>query len=326
MTSLRNDERGFTFIEVMLAMVLMLVVSGATMAVFAAMERNNAYNQRFNESQTRVRVATDTLAKRLRNLASPADATSPAADQQPIERANAQDLIFRAVNSSGAATTDNPQNLERYRYCLNTTTKRLYVQRQTWTGVTPATPPATACPGDGWTTTAVLAEDVVNGTGRAVFQYQVSPTPGSYSETTSVSTANHPNTVSIRTFLYVDPDTAHRPKETSLTSRVFLRNQNRPPTALLAVDALANKVTLNASASDDPEGNPLKYTFYDNGAAVTDPATNLPMTTTTNALWILKPASGSHSFTVRVEDVGNLKVTSSPAIDLTCNTTTCWKP
>jgi prepilin-type N-terminal cleavage/methylation domain-containing protein len=326
-TRVRSDA-GFTLIEVMLAMVLMLVVSGATLATFAVMERGNARNQRFNAAQTQVRTATDTLAKRLRNLASPANPGSAAADQQPIERANANDFIFRAINSEGGATTDNPQNLQRYRYCLNPTTKRIYVQRQTWSGVMPATPGAVACPGGGWTETQVLVQDVTNGS-RALFHYTLNPVVGSYSESTSVAVANHPITVGVRTTLWLDPDPAHKPTESLLSSRIFLRNQNRPPIAALDVRALGNKVTLNASAAEDPEGNFLLYQFFNNGVALKD-SSNVTIPPSTSAVYTYQPGAGTHRYTVTVTDVGKLTTSSTPAVVVPCttvsSTTTCTAP
>ena len=320
-----RSSAGFTFIEVMLAMVLMLVVSGATMAVFAAMERGNSRNQRYNVSQQQIRTATDALAKRLRNLASPANPGSPSADQQPIERAEAQDLIFRAINSDGAATALNPQNLERYRYCLANDGK-LYVQRQTWIGVMPASPSAAACPAPGWMETRVLAEDVVNGT-RPAFHYTLNPEAGEFSEEEQVDAIDHPITVAVRTTLWIDPDTAHKPLESQLQTRVFLRNQNRPPIAALDVKALGNKVTLNASAADDPEGNALLYQFFDNGVALTDATTGVTIPAGTSAVYTLRPAAGTHQYTVEVTDVGKLSVRSTPAKVVTCttvsSTTTC---
>jgi prepilin-type N-terminal cleavage/methylation domain-containing protein len=113
----RTSEAGFTFVEVMLAMVLMLVVFAATLTIFTTVERGYRNNQALNVSQSQARQATDTLAARLRNLASPSNGTSQA-DQQPLERAEAQDLVFRTVKQDGAPTALNPQNLERYRYCL----------------------------------------------------------------------------------------------------------------------------------------------------------------------------------------------------------------
>ena len=320
-----RGSAGFTLIEVMLAMVLMFVVSGATMAVFAAMERGNNRNQRFNASQTQVRVATDTLAKRLRNLASPASAGAASTDQQPIERAKSQDLIFRSINSDGGATALNPQNLERYRYCLNSD-RKLYVQRQTWTGAAPATPPAAACPGPGWTETRILVEHVSNGT-RGVFNYTLNPVAGSYSEVPEVAAADHPITVAVRTTLWIDPDPASKPAESQLMSRVFLRNQNRPPIPGLDVKALGAKVTLNASAADDPEGNALRYQFFDNGVAITD-TSGVTIPAGTSAVYTLRPEAGTHNYTVEVTDVGNLSVRSNPAKVVTCttasSTTTCF--
>jgi len=326
-TRVRSDA-GFTLIEVMLAMVLMAVVSSATLAVFAAMERGNARNQRYNAAQTQVRTATDTLAKRLRNLASPANPGSASSDQQPLERANPKDLIFRAINSEGAATTNNPQNLQRYRYCLNTTTKRLYVQRQTWTGVMPATPGATDCPGGGWTETKVLVEDVTND-GRALFHYTLNPVAGSYSEANTVATADHPITIGVRTTLWIDPDPANKPVESLLSTRIFMRNQNRPPVAALDVRALGNKVTLNASAAEDPEGNFLLYQFFNNGSPLLNTA-NEVIAPSTSAVYTYQPGAGTHRYTVRVTDVGKLTTESTPAVVVPCSTvsstTTCTAP
>ncbi len=313
-----SAQAGFTLIEVLLAMVLMLIVLGATLAVFNAMERGNRDNQNLNESQQQIRSAVDALAKRLRNLASPA-AGGAAVSAQPIERAQPQDLIFRSVNSAGPATTSNPQNLERYRYCLSPT-GRLNVQRQTWSGTAPVTPPATACPGAGWTETRVAAQSVVNST-RPVFHYQVSPDPGTHSEQTSVLVGSFATIVALRSTLWVDPDLAHRPSETSLSTRVFLRNQNRPPLAALDVKAAGNTLTLNASASDDPEGNPLLYQFFDNGTALKDAAA-VVIPPSNRAVAIYKPAAGPHSLTVTVTDVGGLGATSA-AHTATCNATAC---
>jgi prepilin-type N-terminal cleavage/methylation domain-containing protein len=321
MIARRADNAGFTLIEVLLAMTLMLVILGATLAVFNAMERGNRDNQRLNESQQHARVATDTLAKRLRNLASPANPGASAISQQPLERATAQDLVFRSVNSQGPATTANPQNLERYRYCLGSD-RKLYALRQTWTGAAPTTPADTACPGSGWPEQRVVAENVVNDA-RPVFHYQLSPQPGTYSETNTVAAADFATAIALRTTLWVDPDVARRPSETSLETRVFLRNQNRPPIAALDVKATSGaKLTLNASSSDDPEGNPLQYEFFDGGNPLIDPATGQPLAPSPSAVFTYKPSAGAHSLTVRVTDVGNLSATST-ARTAFCNSTSC---
>ena len=199
--STRRDT-GFSLVELLLAMTLSLVILGATLTVFASAERGHRDNQRQNEAQDQVRFATDTLARRLRNLASPTDAgTTP---EQPIERANAQDLIFRTVNSAGAADPANPQNLQRYRYCLAPDKPLLYVQRQTWSATAdPGMPPGTDCPASGWSETSVAASSVTNGA-RAVFSYERNAI-GSFSEQPDVAEADFPTVVAIGTRLFVDP-------------------------------------------------------------------------------------------------------------------------
>jgi prepilin-type N-terminal cleavage/methylation domain-containing protein len=318
-------QAGFTFVEVLLAMGLMSVVFAATLAVFTTMERGSATNQRLNENQQQARVATDTLAKRLRNLASPSDSTNPL-DQQPLERAQPFDLVFRTVRSDGAApTAANPQNLERYRYCLGSD-KVLYEQRQTWTGAMPATPSSTACPGGGWPSERAIVRNVVNGT-RPVFHYQGSPEPGVYNELTSVSPADFPTAIALRSTLFVDPDPDVRPGAATLSTRVFLRNQNRPPTAQLSVVASGRKITMNASMSDDPEGNALTYEWLNAGNGLIDPNTSAPYGYLANSTFSFNaPSAGTYTLTVRVKDVGGLTALSSPAKTVTCtgtSTVTC---
>ena len=307
-----SREAGFTLVEVLLAMVLMLVLLAATLAVFATMERGSRDNQRQNDVQRDTRVATDSLARRLRNLASPSDAAGATA-QQPIERAEAQDLVFRTVNGdTTAATAANPQNLERYRYCLSST-KQLHVQRQTWTGADPGIPGAASCPGGGWPESRVVATGVVNAA-RPVFSYLLSPV-GSYSEQSSVAPASFSTVVGIRSELFVDADTARKPRESTLTTRVFLRNQNRQPVAgFTAVVVSGRKIQLNGTDSDDPEGVQLAYAWYLDGVKLAS----------TSATPTFNATVGTHSVYLKVTDVGNLSA-QTPARTITCLSisTTC---
>jgi type II secretory pathway component PulJ len=318
MSPRRSSEAGFTFIEVMLAMGLMLIVFAATLTIFSTVERGYRDNQRLNDSQMQARQATDTLARKLRNLASPSNGTS-ANEQQPLERAEPQDLVFRTVRGDGAPTTGNPQNLERYRYCLGPD-KVLYEQRHTWTGTLPAVPGDIACPSGGWTETRQIAQHVVNA-GRPVFHYQGSPVPGTYSELTSVDPADFPTAIALRSTLYIDPDVDHKPAATTLTTRVFLRNQNRPPLPEFSITVSANKLTLNGSGSSDPEGKPLMYKWLDNGAPIKD-AKGVDIPPSANAVLTFKAAPGSHSIELEVIDVGNLSARAAPQ-SKTCTTTAC---
>lgn len=67
--------------------------------------------------------------------------------------------------------------------------------------------------------------------------------------------------------LLVDTDTVRPPGATRLSTGVFLRNQNRRPTASFNATRTAGGLVLNGSASGDPEGDPLRYVWC-RGAAV----------------------------------------------------------
>jgi prepilin-type N-terminal cleavage/methylation domain-containing protein len=314
---LRRQD-GFSLIELMIAMTLMIVIMSATLGVFATMERKSRDSSRRNDQERTTRVAVDLLAKRLRNLASP---SSGGATPQALERANPSDLMFRTVSSTGTATAANPQNLERYRYCLGTN-NRLYAERQAGTDWTATAPTLTACgPTDGWAgTRSVIAQDVVNGA-RPLFKFQISPTPGTYSEQSTVTQANFPNDIAVRAELFVDADPGKGPKEVSLNTRVFLRNQNRPPTATFSVTYSGSfGVTFNASDSTDPENNPLYFQWSD-GATIKQAFSQ-------QATWTPFPAftaNSTHVVSLVVRDIGGLQVAAATKT-ITCNATQCTGP
>ncbi len=102
-----------------------------------------------------------------------------------------------------------------------------------------------------------MAENVVNGRATARFKYQVSPMPGTYSEQSTVAQADFPNDIAIRTELFIDADTNRAPRETTITTRVFLRNQNRPPSAkLTATYSSSELVTLERLGLAGPGEQP----------------------------------------------------------------------
>ena len=336
MSALRRQE-GLTLVEVLLAAGLMLVVMTATIAVFASMERGVHDNQALNVDQLRARVSTDTLVRRLRNAANPDPTPITVAGagtqvQQPLVRAQAQDLIFRTVRSDGAATTGNPQNVQLYRYCLSQGERRLYAQRLTSTSGIPAAPTTTACPGAGWPADLqqIVAADVSNGE-RPAFRYLTSPLAGSYTEQDALAAADFPTAIGIRTQLWLDADATRPPGETHLTSRVFLRNQNRPPVAALNVAVTGTRVVLNASTSVDPENGALAYRFADGSFSIPaqSPACNVttsPALSTcgwgSSAVYTLRPAIGTHSFWVQIRDAGRI-VAESARTTVTCTGTIC---
>jgi prepilin-type N-terminal cleavage/methylation domain-containing protein len=244
-----QSEDGFTLIELLLVSVMMLVVLGATLTTLNQFQRNVKTNEMQNESQEQARRAMDLMARDLRNLASPTPD-----EPEAVEKHELDDVIFQSEGKDKPLDSLNAQNTTRVRYCLDSAEDVLYRQIQTWkTAAAPEAPVASEC-GDraAWTKTMPVAQYVVND-GRPVFSYN-SAEPTEITEVSSL--------------LFVDANPGIRPKEVSLQSTVYLRNQNRAPMAAFSWAATESagdidNIFLNASASTDPEERPMTYHWYD---------------------------------------------------------------
>jgi len=279
-----RGERGeVNLVGVLVGGLLSLVILGATLSLFERGTTVSRDAQTRVDQQERVRVAVDGLTKQLRNLA------SPTPDQpEAVDRATARDLIFKTVDPVGPNTGANGANVKRMRYCLDID-GRLWKQQQRWTGATvPPAPGATNCPGIGWDAgDVVVAQTVVNDdTGEPVFRFN--------STTLSAITR-------IRVSLLVDLDRGKGPEPAELSSGVFLRNQNRAPVASFTATVGATEIVLNASASSDPEGDPLTYIWRDGGTEVGR-----------GIVLRYRPAKGSHSISLEVQDPAGLSSTQGP--------------
>jgi type II secretory pathway pseudopilin PulG len=244
--SQRSSEEGFTLVEVLIAAVLMIIVLGATLTALTSFQKNTATNQRQNDGQDQARSTLDLIARDLRNLASPVLERPEAIDRNlPL------DLIVQS-EGRGTGGSLNARNTMRVRFCLGPD-RKLYRMTQTWTtAAIPNAPAATVCPGTGWTTSTVVAENVVNGT-RPIFTYNAV----GLQDITEVSAT-----------LFVDVNPGTTPAETQLETSVYLRNQNRAPTALFSVEVVNTSILLNASESTDPEEKAMIYSWkIDNVAA-----------------------------------------------------------
>jgi hypothetical protein len=279
-----RGERGeANLVGVLVGGLLSLVILGATFSLFERGTTVAKTAQTRADQQERVRVAVDGITKQLRNLA------SPTPDQpNAVDRATGRDLIFKTVDPVGPNTGANGANIKRMRYCLDVD-GRLWRQQQRWTGATvPAAPAATNCPGIGWDAgDVVVAQTVVNDdTGEPVFRFN-STTLAAISQ--------------IRVSLLVDVDQGQGPEPAELSSGVFLRNQNRAPTASFTATVGAAEIILNGSASSDPEGDPLTYIWKDNGTEVGR-----------GIVLRYQPAKGSHSISLDVQDPSGLSATQGP--------------
>jgi prepilin-type N-terminal cleavage/methylation domain-containing protein len=267
-----RDQSGLTLIEVLVAMVISLIVLGATMSVSIALTNQSRRTTDHNDAQDTARTHLDRLARQLRNLASPTLFTEDyQAQPDAIDVAEPYDLVFRVVDEVRPDGSLNAANVKRVRYCLDASDPargRLYQQEQTWTDRASSDPPpvpsVSSCPGSGWSTTTAVTAQVTNrngGADRPVFVF---------------NSADPQRISQVHTELYVDPDPTRDPVETRLASGVTLRNQNRAPVANIdASPSGAGRVVLNGSGSEDPESRPLTYQWY------VDPPTDLPDCTTT---------------------------------------------
>lgn len=308
-----RHEGGFTLMEMMISMTLTLIVLFSVLDSFDTFNANARENERRSEAQERARLATDQLARDLRNLASPGQ-SSPA-----IEVATRDEIVFKAVDPVGPNTGLNSANMARVRYCLDdddpNDQRRLWKQWQMWTTATPpARPTTTSCPApvtagtyDGvsspvaYSGSARLADSLVNrgnGSHRA-FRFNAS-------SLSDISAIQAKMVVDVQPDLGPpDPITGEptftHEGETELRTGVALRNQNRAPSASFSVTAVGTRqLILNGSQSVDPEGSPLQYAWTVTQSGTT---TTLP---TGPILEYSAPGAGVYTFNLQVKDPANL--------------------
>jgi prepilin-type N-terminal cleavage/methylation domain-containing protein len=276
------EQSGLTLIELLVALALSGVVMGATLGTFAQFEQTTGTNQRLNDAQDQVRVGVAGLSRELRNMASPTDELP-----QAVVRAEGDDLIFQSVSSS---------QTRRVRYCYDGDSSQLWRQVQ----FVPFTlPTAGTCPQTSWGSQRSAVQNVVNAVepDRPVFSYNAA----TLTAITEVAAT-----------LYVDVnENTERPAETSLQASVFLRNQNRSPSASFTADVNGTTVILNGSASADPEGRALEFYWYD-AAVATNLCGPLPDGVPTigcvgqGVVYNYAPPAGTRSVYLLVRDPGTL--------------------
>src|SRR5215213_2708896 len=300
-----SRQDGFTFVEVLLVSTLFLVVLGATIEAMVHFTRNNRLTEIRNDQAEEARTALDRQARQLRNLAK--RVTVPT-----INKATGYDFIFQTSDPSRTWV----------RYCLDTTNAPATPSRaRLWEMVSPSStvPDAGTCPGNtsawesGDGSAKVVADHISNrnaGADRPVFSYSC------LGEATPCPPADSSLVTGVGATLWVDDDVAKDPAELRVSTAVYLRNQNEPPTAAFSVTPLGpGKVFLNATASSDPEGRTLRYFWYQADSAPSFNCADGPPKTPTYyegvALTYTFPTTTapntSQPFTLVICDPGDLK-------------------
>jgi type II secretory pathway pseudopilin PulG len=291
-----NHERGeISLVGLLVAMLIFAVVLGATLTLFDSSTRTNRDTNERVEAADKARDAMDRIAKALRNLANPTTA-----ERYAITTIADDDLVFKTVDPSRPVDVPNKTNAKRVRYCLRATDpqrEQIIEQTQSWTtAATPAAPAAGACgTRTGWTRTEVIADRLtnrINGQDRPLFAYDVKDVA---------------KVTDIHVTVAVDPRPGRGAREMTLSSGVFLRNQNRPPTAIFTPTVTPEGLVLNASASADPEGGTLLYHWTINGVTPSE-CRDDPMVCTVK----LKAPVANRVVGLTVEDAGGLTAQPTP--------------
>jgi prepilin-type N-terminal cleavage/methylation domain-containing protein len=299
----RRSQRGFTLIEVLVAMMLAGVVIGVALGAFNTFQTQAHLDNIRNETQDSARSAIDRLEHDLRNVAAP-KATLPGA----IERAEPYSIVFQKVDGTGKTASEpgnkNTSNAMRVRYCLddsNPLNETVWRQEERWTSeAEPPVPPLTNCPekveesAERWQTSTKLVPHVTNRVGgqggpeqpqRHLFQY--SPNEAEVGKITAVIAT-----------VFVNLSPGKLPGESELTSAVSFRNGNRPPTASCTANLEGTNILLNASESTDPEGLALTYKWWDNGTL---------LASTSQDPLVKEESAGLHKFKLVVTNPGGLQ-------------------
>jgi type II secretory pathway pseudopilin PulG len=282
MSRLRKQD-GYTLPELLVGMVLMMIVMFASLTVLDQFRAIRGRTDRRVDLQDSARSTSRQLARSLRNLAASPDLPGV------VERADPYDLVFRAVDRPRADTGLNTRNLRRVRYCLdasNPAQGKLYEQTQRWNSTSaPSVPSATDCPTDAWGPARLVADRMTNRAGgidRPLWIY-------GRTSTGQIS--------SVKLNLFMNDAPKMRSREVALETGVFLRNQNRAPTAVFTAAAVGIRhILFNGSGSVDPEGQPLDYYWYADNVEV---GRGLIFD-------YLVPAAGNYVVKLEVRDPGGL--------------------
>jgi prepilin-type N-terminal cleavage/methylation domain-containing protein len=327
-TAALHNDRGWTLVELLVAMTLMLIVLSATLTSFNAFSNNSKRNFDFNDQQDQVRTTLDTIVRQARNLANP---TTGAAGSTftTIAYAGSDRLVFQTTDpqkqwvSYCLDSTTPTRGVIWYQTTANNTLTPNVVNSGSATGSNNSGPMVQGCPSQSpnWSTQLRVGDFVTNRANnqdRPLFSYFATDGPV---PTVPVPLADTSKVVRVGTSVFMKLDPNRAPAETELASAAYMRNQNQPPTSsFVATVSGGSNYTFDAGASLDAEGRTLLYDWYTAPTNVATVPTNLPSCSaakpdfTANPTWdclgttvvIRKTISTATNVFLRVTDPGAL--------------------
>lgn len=292
MTRLRGQE-GLSLPEILVSVLIGLLVLGSGVTVFTSFLTRSASADRRTNAQDTVRLAVDQVAIQLRSAMSEGTPGS-----QPVVAVSDHSIVFRAPMES-ANTSNNPLGLRYIRYCLGRSSdgeEHLYRQTAPYdTGSNRNWPTSLGCPGGAWPTQLEVADSFVNMRDEIpLFRPRLDGSG---------------NVTSIEIHAAVDVDPLKDPPATHLETAVEMRNVNRPPTAAVTCQPAANGYALcDASASADPDGQSLSYSWTMGGTALSNTSYRLSQGGLVSGR--------SYAFEVKVTDSGGANATAAQTVNM----------
>lgn len=293
---LLREERGMTLTEVVAAMFVAVILFGAAVTTFVTFLGTSTKADDQTQSQEAARSTLERMSSQLRN-----GMATGSTGSQPVQHISDFDLVFLAPDAKGTSTTANPRALTYHRYCLgnnNNKQEQLWYQTSPFNSASQATAPVRdKCPSTSWATRYRMADHLTNRDDPIVPLFAP-----------SYDAAGNVQHVAVAARADWNPDM--RPPAVLLRTKVTLRNLNRAPTASVTCKGLANGHAIcDASASSDPDGQALNYSWSMNGTTVSGESTyRLDYSP-------LAPGA-SRTFTVTVSDSGNATATASQTVSI----------
>jgi prepilin-type N-terminal cleavage/methylation domain-containing protein len=260
-----SGQRGFTMIEMLVALAITMVLMGAVSMLLTTFLRQNNSDSTRDQAQANAQILVDRITHELRSAAAPGGGSTG-----PLGKAGAYDIAFQTV-APGSAPSGNPTNQIWVRYCLDgsSTLWRQSTSPSSSASTSSSPPDTSACPstssswviqGNGSPCCVELADvtNEIGGANRPLFTYG----PSGWTAISQID--------SVQVNLYVDKQPGNQPGPTDLVSGTYLRNELVAPTARFTISYILNQSTtdvqLNGSASSDPQGQALAYQWYDSGS------------------------------------------------------------